>query len=123
MSSSSWIIHKTKVGAFLHQCLKMFVNPWTLFQPFISNDIDLNNEIFHVLDYDGHECGHYDYEGKGTRDTCLMDYMNSKSMEALGCITPYLNNKSNICIEQDKAVKAQDLYVDLKTLNSLIQHK
>ena len=41
----------------------------------MSNDIDLNNEIGHVLDYDGHECGHY--EGKGTRDTCLMDYMNS----------------------------------------------
>ena len=83
-------------------------------QPEMSNDVDLNNEIFHVLDYDGHECGNY--LDNRTRDACLIDFMTSKSMEVLGCTTPYLTDKSKVCTDQEKALKANDLYKDLKKL-------
>ena len=79
-----------------------------------SRNLDLNNEIFHVLDYDGHECGNY--LDNRTRDTCLIDFMTSKSMEVLGCTTPYLTDKSKVCTDQEKALRANDLYKDLKKL-------
>ena len=83
-------------------------------QPEMSNDVDLNNEIFHVLDYDGHKCENY--LDNSTRDACLIDHMTLKSMEVLGCTTPYLTDKSNICTDQEKALQANALYKDLKKL-------
>ena len=83
-------------------------------QPGTSKDVDLNNEIFNVLDYDGHECENY--LGNVTRDACIIEYMTLKSVEALGCTTPYLTDKSNICTDQEKALQANDLYRDLKEM-------
>ena len=80
-----------------------------------KDDGDLNNEIFLVLDYDGHECGNY--LDNSTRDACFIDHMTSNSMKVLGCTTPYLTEKSNICTDQEKALQANDLYKDLKLLS------
>ena len=81
-------------------------------QPQMWIDVDLNNEIFNVLDYDGNQCRHY--TENSTRDTCIIDYMTSKSMETFGCTTPYLTDKSNICTDQEKALKANEFYKELK---------
>ena len=80
--------------------------------PYWSRNLDLNNEIFHVLDYDGQECKNY--LDSTTRDACIVDFITLQSMEALGCTTPYLTDKSNICTDQEKALKATELYVNLK---------
>ena len=77
-----------------------------------SKNLDLNNEIFHVLDYDGQECKNY--LDSTTRDACIVDFITLQSMESLGCTTPYLTDKSNICTDQEKARKATELYVNLK---------
>ena len=77
-------------------------------QPYMSNDVDLNNEIFEVLDYDGVECKNYN--STYSRDYCLENYMHEKTLEKFGCTTPYLANKQNVCVDQSIAMKAFEHY-------------
>ena len=77
-------------------------------QPFFSNDLDLNNEVFEVLDYDGVEC--MDYNSTYSRDLCVEKYMHEKTLEKFGCTTPYLSFKQSICVDQSKAMKAFEHY-------------
>ena len=77
-------------------------------QPFMQNDLDLNNEIFEVLDYDGIECKVYNETF--SRDNCIENYITSKTMDDIGCTTPYLSNRENICTDQNKAMEAFNFY-------------
>ena len=81
-------------------------------QPDMSNDVDLNNEVFELLDFDGKKCKTYTI----SRDDCVENYITNKIMDKIGCNVPFLPTKENICTEQNKALEAFKYYKELKEL-------
>ena len=77
-----------------------------------QEDIDLIHEVFEVLDYEGEPC--MNYPNGSSRDTCIEDLMVEKSMEMVGCTAPYVNNKSSICEDLEKAKLAHEVYAEIR---------
>lgn len=74
-------------------------------------DIDLNHEVFEVLDYEGEPCIN---SAEYSRDKCIEDLITKTSMEMVGCTTPYLEDKSSICTDLEKATFANQIYEEGK---------
>ena len=74
-------------------------------------DIDLNHEVFEVLDYEGEPCIN---SAEYSRDKCIEDLITKTSMEMVGCSTPYLEDKSSICTDLEKATFANQIYEEGK---------
>ena len=64
-------------------------------------------ETFEVLDFDGEPCA----TAAQKRDECILNAAQKESEMQVGCTGPYLQNKSNICITQDQAIKAKAHYI------------
>ena len=80
--------------------------------PYRNDDVDVNNEIFEVLDYGEEECKNYDLDYK--RDDCITNYIESEALTKIGCTTPFIGNSSNICTDQKKAKDALKLYLKIR---------
>ena len=78
-------------------------------QKYMSNDVDLNSEVFEVLDYNGEKCKNYN--ATESRDSCVENYMHESTLKTFGCTTPYLSIKKNICTDQSTAMKAYKYYM------------
>ena len=74
-------------------------------------DIDLNHEVFEVLDYEGEQCMD---SAEYSRDDCVDNLITKTSMEMVGCTTPYLADKSSICTDLEKAKFASQIYEEGK---------
>ena len=44
------------------------------------------------------------------KDDCIDDVLHKVSMDTIGCTTPFGRNKSLICTEPSKAIKAKEMY-------------
>ena len=53
-------------------------------------EVDINNELFEVLDFDGEECSRYGVDQQeDTRDTCVKKYIEDQLWSKIGCFTPF----------------------------------
>ena len=70
-------------------------------------NIDYN--IYELLDYGGEPCNN---EKSYQLDDCNSNGTEKKSMEMIGCTSPYALNKTKICTDATKARKAADIYTE-----------
>ena len=58
-------------------------------------EVDINNELFEVLDFDGEECSRYGVDQQEeTRDQCVKKYIEDQLWGQFGCFTPFHHTHS-----------------------------
>ena len=76
--------------------------------PDYKEDVSLIHEVIDVLDYDGQECA-----TKMARDQCIDQYIIRNLTQLVGCTTPFVSNKSNICTDSDQALEAINMHLEI----------
>ena len=76
-------------------------------------NMNVMHEIFEVLDFDGQQCGHYQYPYG--RDGCIENVIHQESLARVGCTSPFGFDKSNICQDPDKAAEVMRLKRNLSS--------
>ena len=105
-----WMLHlETKASTYqvILSTPGYFVSPEyhsVLLEPDYDTKIKVTREVVQVLNYEGQPCN-----PTFTRDDCVYDYIFQNLTKTIGCTTPFLNDKSRICTQQSKAVKAMDI--------------
>ena len=82
--------------------------------PGFGFDLQIDYQQNVALDFDGRKCEvdqNYDFED------CVKDRIFKRSMEEIGCTTPYGDNLENICGTEEKAKKSWAIYKEENYLN------
>ena len=76
--------------------------------PDFTEQVTLVHEVSKFLDFNGQSC-----ESKIMRDQCVDEYIISNLTEMIGCTTPFVSNKSNICTDEGRSLKAINMHLDI----------
>ena len=71
--------------------------------------LNIYHKIYELLDYGGESCNN---DKSYQLDDCNSNGTEKKSMEMIGCTSPYALNKTKICTDATKARKAADIYTE-----------
>ena len=61
--------------------------------------INVEHDIYKMLDFEGRACNKQE---NYSIDDCILNQLRAKSMEQVGCVTPFGNTKEHICEDVEK---------------------
>ena len=76
--------------------------------PDYKEQVSLVHEVSKFLDFNGQSC-----ESKIMRDQCVDEYIISDLTQMVGCTTPFVSNKSNICTDEERSLEAIDRHLKI----------
>ena len=71
--------------------------------------MNIDYDIYELLDYGGEPCNN---DKSYQLDDCNSNGAWKKSMETIGCTSPYALNKTKICTDTFKALETADIYTE-----------
>ena len=71
-----------------------------------SARLDIEHEIFDMLDFGGQFCN---FDSGYNKDECVDQALEEKSLELYGCTTPFGKNKNEICTDTNDILLARNL--------------
>ena len=106
--------HEAKV--YIHPPGEFFGSESAVFNLYEATDtrIKVLYETFEVLDYNGEICIKNSTE---SRDVCILNAVQRESMLDIGCTVSYIPDKSQICVNQNQAIKAGMIFNSITNWN------